>query len=318
MDTYTKNKDRLDVLMEKGELDTPEWDRLVNESRGIRENNDIHPGMTGEDLYRKLAAENKSMNLGKPSPQEATSSLDMLGIKGIQYNDAMSRGAEGGTKNYVTFDDKLMSIVDKYGVAGLTAGALGATAALTPEQGMANQPELALSEMTFGNGKPTAKMREAAMTELANRGIGPENIPRARFDVNAPNYNKGRRSIGDYFEGGGKKLAGAADLVGGMAYGLGQESVRGLTGLGGMAMGRGVDESMRNADALVNQMPQYNVGENAVNLYQDAEKSYESNPEIAKKVMGEYLGAGDYWGEKVGEYSPAAGAAIKTAFDIVL
>ena len=156
------------------------------------------------------------------------------------------------------------------------------------------------------------------MDELFNRGVNPNNLPVLRFDVNAPGYNKGVKALGDYFKGGGKKIAGAADIVGGIAYGMGQESLRGLTGLGGLAMGRGVDESMRNADALVNQAPQYEMGQNAMGLYQDAAKAYESNPEIVKDVAGEYLRAGDYWGDKVGEYSPAAGAAIKTAFDVAL
>jgi hypothetical protein len=47
------------------------------------------------------------------------------GVPGIRYKDAMSRGAEGGTSNYVVFDDKLIDIVKKYGLAALLMG--GAT-----------------------------------------------------------------------------------------------------------------------------------------------------------------------------------------------
>lgn len=43
------------------------------------------------------------------------------GIPGIRYKDAMSRGSEGGTSNYVVFNDKLVDIVRKYGLAGLLA-----------------------------------------------------------------------------------------------------------------------------------------------------------------------------------------------------
>ncbi|QLB38217.1 hypothetical protein phiGT1_5 [Sulfitobacter phage phiGT1] len=42
-------------------------------------------------------------------------------IPGIKYRDAGSRnmdGAESGTRNFVVFDDKLISIVKKYGIAG--------------------------------------------------------------------------------------------------------------------------------------------------------------------------------------------------------
>jgi hypothetical protein len=43
------------------------------------------------------------------------------GIPGIKYLDAGSRGAGDGTRNYVVFDDKLISIIRKYGIAGASA-----------------------------------------------------------------------------------------------------------------------------------------------------------------------------------------------------
>lgn len=43
-------------------------------------------------------------------------SMRDAGIPGIKYKDAGSRGAEGGTRNYVVFDDKLISILRKYGL----------------------------------------------------------------------------------------------------------------------------------------------------------------------------------------------------------
>ena len=48
----------------------------------------------------------------------------------------MSRGAEGGTKNYVVFDDKLISIAKKYGVSMAAASAIVA-GTMTPEQAQA-------------------------------------------------------------------------------------------------------------------------------------------------------------------------------------
>lgn len=44
------------------------------------------------------------------------------GIPGIKYLDQGSRSSGDGTRNYVVFDDKLISIVKKYGIAA----ALGA------------------------------------------------------------------------------------------------------------------------------------------------------------------------------------------------
>lgn len=53
-------------------------------------------------------------------PQTASEWVD-AGIPGIKYLDAGSRGAGDGTRNYVVFDDKLISIVRKYGIAGASA-----------------------------------------------------------------------------------------------------------------------------------------------------------------------------------------------------
>ena len=43
--------------------------------------------------------------------------LNEKGIKGIRYKDATSRGTGGGTSNYVIFDDRLINISKKYGIA---------------------------------------------------------------------------------------------------------------------------------------------------------------------------------------------------------
>jgi len=42
--------------------------------------------------------------------EEASKKLKELGIPGIQYYDGMSRSAGKGTRNYVMFDDELISI----------------------------------------------------------------------------------------------------------------------------------------------------------------------------------------------------------------
>ena len=47
--------------------------------------------------------------------------LGRLGIPGVKYLDASSRGVGEGTRNYVVFDDRLISIVRKYGIAGASA-----------------------------------------------------------------------------------------------------------------------------------------------------------------------------------------------------
>ena len=58
------------------------------------------------------------------------------GIPGIKYLDAGSRASGQGSRNYVVFDDSLIEILRKYGVAGLAALPAGVLAGmgLTQEQ----------------------------------------------------------------------------------------------------------------------------------------------------------------------------------------
>lgn len=52
---------------------------------------------------------------------QMTDALREAGIPGIKYKDAMSRGTSEGTRNYVVFDENLIEIVRKYGIAGAAA-----------------------------------------------------------------------------------------------------------------------------------------------------------------------------------------------------
>jgi hypothetical protein len=57
----------------------------------------------------------------------ASAALREAGIPGIQYLDAGSRAAGDGTRNYVMFDDKLIDILRRYGIAGTLGGGAAAT-----------------------------------------------------------------------------------------------------------------------------------------------------------------------------------------------
>jgi hypothetical protein len=60
---------------------------------------------------------------GGKNPQAAQKRFQDAGIPGIKYLDAGSRSAGGGSRNFVVFDDKIIDIVRKYGIAGaLSAG----------------------------------------------------------------------------------------------------------------------------------------------------------------------------------------------------
>ena len=65
----------------------------------------------------------------KPADKWSTERLRSAGIPGIKYKDAGSRGLDGdGTRNFVVFDENLIEIVKKYGIAG-AAAMLGVSAA---------------------------------------------------------------------------------------------------------------------------------------------------------------------------------------------
>lgn len=75
----------------------------------------IFPDATPEQIAGAIKAA-KGTDSG---PQIATSMLRDKGIPGIKYLDQGSRTKGDGSRNYVVFDDKLIEIMRKYGIAGL-------------------------------------------------------------------------------------------------------------------------------------------------------------------------------------------------------
>lgn len=70
------------------------------------------------------------------NPKGAADALNSKGIAGIKYLDAGSRAAGNGSRNYVVFDENLISIVKKYGIAG--AAAMLGVGAVDVEKAMAD------------------------------------------------------------------------------------------------------------------------------------------------------------------------------------
>ena len=105
-----------------------DWDLPLSEQgEGVRKSvdrlgvPDVGGETTGRDLLREKLRGLSDNNGVVLSPEGALSSK---GIKGIKYKDGFSRGAEGGTSNYVIFDDRLISIAKKYGVSIPVAAAI--------------------------------------------------------------------------------------------------------------------------------------------------------------------------------------------------
>lgn len=75
----------------------------------------------GSELYRRSGSVFQSS-----SDPMRSAAFREAGIPGIKYLDQVSRGAGEGSRNYVVFDDKLIDILRKYGLAGATASPLAA------------------------------------------------------------------------------------------------------------------------------------------------------------------------------------------------
>jgi len=107
--------------------------------------NRLPPPIRGGELYHGAeqggAVEILSTIGGGTTPAARSQELLSQGILGIRYPDAMSRGAGEGSRNYVVFDENLINIVRKYGIAG--AAAMLGVSTMDVEQAMAQgaQPQ---------------------------------------------------------------------------------------------------------------------------------------------------------------------------------
>jgi hypothetical protein len=91
---------------------------------------DYDPSELGQITYQRLAAQKRDYGIDSGrnnlstlggAQAGATQDLQGFGIPGIRYLDAGSRGAGDGSRNYVVFDENLIEIVRKYGIAGAAA-----------------------------------------------------------------------------------------------------------------------------------------------------------------------------------------------------
>jgi len=80
---------------------------------------EANQGQTGGNFYHNL------MSKYGGDQAKVSEYLRDAGIKGIKYKDAMSRGAEGGTRNYVMFDEDTIDIIKKYGLGAAAVGIAG-------------------------------------------------------------------------------------------------------------------------------------------------------------------------------------------------
>lgn len=102
--------------MDLDALDMRPSDYVYQQAKGFIDGLTSAQGTTGDALGRILGVKGQdAMAAGA-----AAAKVREAGIPGIRYLDQGSRGAGDGTRNYVVFDDKLIDIVRKYGIGGLS------------------------------------------------------------------------------------------------------------------------------------------------------------------------------------------------------
>jgi hypothetical protein len=103
--------------------------QIVDDYFGGDRANIVSDNMTGTDaLY----------NIGKStgSIDGWENALSSRGVKGVQYQDQLSRGEKKGTKNYVVFDDDSLNILRRYALP-VTLSATAAAGAGAPQESQA-------------------------------------------------------------------------------------------------------------------------------------------------------------------------------------
>jgi len=118
-------------------LAQPEVERAIAAQSRILP--DIADKMSGSGAYAAMTGWKRGSDLS-PTAKSASAIAKRMadqGVAGIKYLDQGSRGAGDGTRNYVVFDDKLISILKRYGWAPGMAIPAAAMAEYEAEQSFA-------------------------------------------------------------------------------------------------------------------------------------------------------------------------------------
>jgi hypothetical protein len=99
-----------------------DWDKPLSQQAPApqRATEDLLDSRYGKGTFATYAENDPRdllANFDDLDESEMTRELLRRGVPGIKYLDAGSRGAGSGTRNFVVFDDSLVTILKKYGVA---------------------------------------------------------------------------------------------------------------------------------------------------------------------------------------------------------
>ena len=113
----------------------------------------------------------------------------------------------------------------------------------------------------------------------------------------------------------GQTVTGAADIAGAGIVGVGKQVIEGLSGLGGLVMGRGVDESVAGAQALTSQIPDVELGQDAQALIQSVSQKFNAAPELVKDIVNAVTTLGPSIGEAT--FQATGSPALATAAEVL-
>jgi hypothetical protein len=116
-----KSADDLKRFAAKFDATAPELRKRIEDFGYVRQQMG-QPMPDGNDIVREIMG-----GIGSADAARASNVMREAGIPGIKYLDQRSRASGEGSRNYVVFDDKLIDILRKYGLAGILAGGYAMT-----------------------------------------------------------------------------------------------------------------------------------------------------------------------------------------------
>ena len=111
---------------------------------------------------------------------------------------------------------------------------------------------------------------------------------------------------------GSEMLSGGADIAGAVGTNLLRSAVEIPTRMGGMVMGKSPQENLAATGAMMDKVPQWDIGESGKKVIQALSEKYKTSPDFIQEIVNDFMGlsqsVGDFGFEKTG--SPAVGAAL--------
>ena len=107
--------------------------------------------------------------------------------------------------------------------------------------------------------------------------------------------------------------SGALNLAGAGLAGVGEEIATGLSGLGGLLMGKPLDASLAAAEGLGEQIPDFQLSPEGEALAGAISEKFQAQPEMIKEIISDFVNLGKDLGERTFEAtgSPLAATAVR-------